>query len=250
MNRPEAGADEHPPVPAGFGGRVTLRGGQLEHGHRAAGSVRAGPAGPRGAARSRCPSASRKRRSSGKRIPKVWTLRQRGISRPAPARSPGQQGQAEQAAEPSRRDRDLEAEQLGARSKRAEAHSGVSTLHISFGADGVRGPAPVAGRPRGLELPPAGLPLDVRRARDHRRRRGRDRLDPTSCSPTSPRRPGIVIGVIVAPARARPRARLPAATGSRSGWRPSSSCSTRRRSGSPSPSSSSSTRPSRSSRRS
>ncbi len=79
--QPQARADEHPPAPPGFGGR----------GHSGDGSSSTAIAPgqrmtrPGGTARRSSitrPSASRKIRSSGNRIPKVWTLRQRGISRP------------------------------------------------------------------------------------------------------------------------------------------------------------------------
>ena len=55
------------------------------------------PGGTPSTRRTSAPLASRKTRSSGKRMPTVWTLRQRGISRPGPARSRGRK------ARPSRR---------------------------------------------------------------------------------------------------------------------------------------------------
>jgi FtsH-binding integral membrane protein len=51
-------------------------------------------------------------------------------------------------------------------------------------------------RPRGLDLPPAGLPLDVRRARHHRRCGGGHRLSDKFL--TTITETGIVIGVVIA----------------------------------------------------
>ena len=79
---------------------------QLEHRRsrrRARRRAGAAPATAGDAADLAARAASRKTTSIGKRIPNVWTLRQRGISRPAGARSAGR------SASPSSRERNVSA---------------------------------------------------------------------------------------------------------------------------------------------
>ncbi len=70
------------------------------------------------------PSRSRKTRSSAKRMPKVWTLRQRGISSPAPASSRSRPASPSSRARPRRGDRQLAAEHVrGGQAAKAAMHA-------------------------------------------------------------------------------------------------------------------------------
>ena len=164
---------------------VTSGRGQLEHGHRAGAAYE--PTRRDRAARFdhltlQVQEEEIQREAHSKGVDAPAARDQEASSRPPP----GQQGQAEQAAQPSRRDRDLEAEQPGplerAKAKRRPHPS------ISFCTDGVRGTARRVAREESSFLQRVFLWMFVglaitagsRRQSGHR----------TSCSPTSPRARG------------------------------------------------------------
>ena len=131
-------------------------------------------AGRSGGSRSHGPRRRRRAGRGESASRSVWTLRQRGISRPAPARS------RESRARPSSRLSRVVATGNSKPSSSARTGAGGSAvaspplhkLRRRWSTQHSR----CRSRPDRFDLPAAGLPLDVRRARDHRRRRGRDRL--------------------------------------------------------------------------